>query len=199
MKRPQISNRERWLISAAAATAMVFVLMKYWILPYWDSVQEIPDNIAITSKRVLNYRKLLLGQSTVQAALETARRETAILESRLLTSKTDALAVAEIQGVVKEIVTSKGMTLRRSDLLPVKVVSPEYARVSTRIETTGGIDQIVNLLLGFEASPKALFAEEVRITPVQFGNLRNKQVLVSMTVSALKFVEAGNSVQPEKG
>jgi hypothetical protein len=198
MKRPQMSNRERGLMGAAAAVVVVFVLMKYWILPYWDSMQEVPDSIEIASKRALNYRKLLLGESTVQAALETARRETAVLESRLLTSKTDALAVAEIQGVVKEIVTSKGMTLRRSDLLPVKVVSSEYARVSTRIEITGGIDQIVNLLLGFEASPKALFAEEVRITPVQFGNLRNKQVLVSMTVSALKFVEPGNSAAAKK-
>jgi hypothetical protein len=198
MKGRQTSSREKWLVGAAAATAVVFVLMKYWILPYWDSLQEISERIEIASKRVLNYRKLLLGQPTVRAALETARGETVTLESRLLTSKTDSLAIAEIQGVVKEIINSKGMTLRRSDLLPVKTVSPEYAKVSTRIETTGGIDQIVNLLLGFEGSPKALFAEEVRITPVQFGNPRNKQVLVSMTVSALKFVEQGNSVQPRK-
>ena len=198
MKRPRISQRESWLIMAAAGMAVMFILMKYWILPFWDSLQETPDDIEISAKRLLNYRKILLGQASVKAALETAGKETASLEARLLTSKTDTLAVAEIQGVVREVVMSKGMTLRRSELLPVKTVSPEYAKVSTRIETIGGIDQIVSLLLGFETSSKALFAEEVRITPIQFGNPRNKQVLVSMTVSALKFVEPGSPLPPKK-
>src|SRR5206468_9835552 len=107
-------------------TVLVYLLMQQYILPYWDSVGTTSEKIEILSKRVTQYRRILKGQDSVKAALETVRRQASSTESGLLTSRADALANAEIQGIVKDLAVSKGMTFRRTDLLPVTPVSSVY-------------------------------------------------------------------------
>ncbi len=190
----KISQREKWLVSAAGATLFVFVLMQYYVLPYWDSLGGTSEKIDLESKRVMKYRRVLRGEDSVQASLGVAYKQIGLIETGLLSSKTDALANAEIQGLVKDLATSKGMTFRRSDLLPVKIVSPEYSQVSTRVELVGSMDQLVDFLVSLDSRPKILFAEEMRISPVAAGNPKNKQVMATLMVSALK--AADKSTQP---
>jgi len=186
MKSFSISFREKWFLSIAAAAILIFILMEYLVLPYWDSFGTASGKIETQSKRVTQYRRILQGQTTVRAALDAVQRQVSQAESRLLNSRADALANAEIQGIVKDLAVSKGMTFRRTDLLPVKVVSPEYTKVSTRIEVSGAINQLVDLLVSFESGPKILFVEEMRISPLRLGNAKDKQVLATLMVSGLK-------------
>jgi Tfp pilus assembly protein PilO len=160
--------------------------MQYFVLPYWDSLGTASGKIEAQSKRVTQYRRVLQGQASVRAALEVVQGQVSQAESGLLKSRTDALANAEIQGIVKDLAVSKGMTFRRTDLLPVKVVSPEYTKVSTRIEVLGAINQLVDLLVSFESGPKILFVEEMRISPLRLGSAKDKQVLATLMVSGLK-------------
>jgi Tfp pilus assembly protein PilO len=186
MKRIVVSSREKWLLAAAGVAVLAYLMMQHYILPYWDSLGTTSEKIEILSKRVTQYRRILKGQDSVKAALETVRRQASSMESGLLNSRADALANAEIQGLVKDLAVSKGMTFRRSDLLPVKPVSPEYSKVSTRVEVLGAINQLVDFLVSFESSQRILFVEEMRISPVQMGNPKNKQVLATLMVSGLK-------------
>jgi Tfp pilus assembly protein PilO len=187
-----ISKREKGVIVAGGAVTLVFLLMQYVVLPYWDSLAVTTEKIEIQSKRVSSYRRVLRGQDSVKAALQAARQQTASLETGLLTSKSDPLANAEIQGLVKDLATSKGMSFQRSDSLPVKGASPEYSKVSTRVEITGTINQLVDFLASFETAPKILFVEEMRISPVQMGNPKNKQVHATLMISALKQTDRSN-------
>jgi Tfp pilus assembly protein PilO len=186
MKRIVVSSREKWLLVAAGVAVLAYLMMQHYILPYWDSLGTTSEKIEILSKRVTQYRRILKGQNSVKAALETVRRQASSMESGLLNSRADALANAEIQGLVKDLAVSKGMTFRRSDLLPVKPVSPEYSKVSTRVEVLGAINQLADFLVSFESSQRILFVEEMRISPVQMGNPKNKQVLATLMVSGLK-------------
>jgi Tfp pilus assembly protein PilO len=186
MKRIVVSSREKWLLVAAGVAVLAYLMMQHYILPYWDSLGTTSEKIEILSRRVTQYRRILKGQNSVKAALETVRRQASSMESGLLNSRADALANAEIQGLVKDLAVSKGMTFRRSDLLPVKPVSPEYSKVSTRVEVLGAINQLADFLVSFESSQRILFVEEMRISPVQMGNPKNKQVLATLMVSGLK-------------
>jgi Tfp pilus assembly protein PilO len=196
MKSIAVSARERWLLTLAAASMVAFVLIQYLILPYWDSLGTASEGIEAQSKRVTQYRRILKGQASVKAALEAVHRETFQMENGLLKSRADGLATAEIQGLVKDLAVSKGMTFRRTDLLPVKPVSPEYTKVSTRIEVLGAINQLVELLVSFESSPKILFVEEMRVSPLRLGNTKDKQVLATLLVSGLKNIERNS---PDSG
>jgi Tfp pilus assembly protein PilO len=196
MKSIAVSARERWLLTLAAASMVAFVLIQYLVLPYWDSLGTASEGIEAQSKRVTQYRRILKGQASVKAALEAVHRETFQMENGLLKSRADGLATAEIQGLVKDLAVSKGMTFRRTDLLPVKPVSPEYTKVSTRIEVLGAINQLVELLVSFESSPKILFVEEMRVSPLRLGNTKDKQVLATLLVSGLKNIERNS---PDSG
>jgi len=193
-----ISRRERWLIVAVGTTILVFVLMQYCVLPYWDSLTVTAEKIDIQAKRVSNHRRVLGGQDTVKATLEESYKQVALMESGLLTSRTDALGGAEIQGLVKDMAVSKGMVFRRSDLLPVKNISPEYSKISTRIEVHGNIHQLVDFLVSLGSSPTILFVEEMRISPAQMGDLKNKQVVSTLLISGLKTPDKGNSASDKK-
>jgi hypothetical protein len=181
-----ISKREKRLIAVAAIIGLVFAFMQYLVFPYWDSLSETSERVNIQAKRVASYRQILRGHNSVKAALEAAQQQTAALETGLLISKSDALANGEIQGLVKELAASKGMNFRSSDTLAAKYVSPEYTKVSARFVISGTMDQLVSFLAAFEPAAKILFVEEMRITPLQMGNPKNKQVLATLLVSALK-------------
>ena len=129
---------------------------------------------------------------------EFGGKQVALMESGLLTSRTDALGGAEIQGLVKDMAVSKGMVFRRSDLLPVKNISPEYSKISTRIEVHGNIHQLVDFLVSLGSSPTILFVEEMRISPAQMGDLKNKQVVSTLLISGLKTPDKGNSASDKK-
>lgn len=189
--RLRFSEREKWLVAAAVAAVLFFFLADAYLLPYWDSLGERAEKIEIDSKRVASYRRILHGQDSVKAALEAVKQETASIESGLLENRSDALATAEMQGLVKELVLSKGLTLTRSDLQPVKSLSTDYSRVSTRVELAGSIDQFVSLLASIETGEKILSVDEVRLVPASPGNPKNKNVVISLVISALKLSEPG--------
>ncbi|MSO22702.1 MAG: hypothetical protein EXQ58_05490 [Acidobacteria bacterium] len=186
MKLSQLSKRDRRLLGAAGIALLLYFPMQYFILPSWDAQGRVSENIQAKTRQVLKCRKVLLGQESVKEALQAAQQQTALQESGLLSSPTDALAGAEVQGILREMVLSKGLTLRRSDVLPVRGLTPEYSKVSARMEVFGNMDQFVNLLVGMETAPRILYVEEMRLTPVQLNNPKNKQVMATLMVSALK-------------
>ena len=185
-------------MGGAIAAALIYLLGQYYVFPSWDALKEASGRIDIQSKRVLNYRKILRGQETVKAVLDSARQQTSSIEAGLLTSRSDSLANAEIQGLIKELAGAQGLNLRRSDVLPVKRVSPEYGKVSTRVELMGSIDQLLNFLVNFQSAVKILFIEEMRISAVQIGNPKEKQIVATLLISALKFVEPASPASNKK-
>jgi len=196
--RLRFSEREKWLVAAAVAAVLFFFLADAYLLPYWDSLGERAEKIEIDSKRVASYRRILHGQDSVKAALEAVKQKTASIESGLLENRSDALATAEMQGLVKELVLSKGLTLARSDLQPVKSLSTDYSRVSTRVELAGSIDQFVSLLASIETGEKILSVDEVRLVPASPGNPKNKNVVISLVISALKLSEPGREAAAKR-
>lgn len=188
-----LSTREKWLVSAAALAILLFYLADSYLLPYWDSMGQTSERIQIQARRVASYRRVLHGQDSVRAALEAARQQAASIEKGLLENESDALATAEMQGLVKEMVLSKGLSFRRSDLQPVKNISPNYSKVSTRVELAGAVDQVVTLLAAIETADRILAVDEVRISPAIAGSPKDKSLQVSLVLSALKRAEPGTS------
>ena len=192
------SPREKWLVLAAVAAVVVFLVADSYLIPYWDSLGESREKIEVDFRRVASYRRVLHGQDSVRAALEAVKQRTHSIEEGLLKSEPDALATAEMQGIVKQMVLAKGLTLRRTDLQPVKSISSDYSRVSTRVELAGASDQFVSLLAAMETSENVLAVEEIRISPALPGGTKNKDLVVSLVVSALKRIEPEDETGAKK-
>jgi hypothetical protein len=149
---------------------------------------RVQGKIQADARRVASYRRVLHGQDSVKAALEAVKQRTRSIEEGL-PKVSQTLATAEMQGIVKQMVLAKGLTLRRTDLQPVKSISSNYSRVSTRVELAGASDQLVSLLAAMETSENILAVEEIRISPAESGGTKNKNLVVNLVVSALKRIE----------
>ncbi len=182
----RLSGRERTLLVWGGLALALYLLLDLAVLPYWDSLGETRANAEFQARRVRNYRRMLQQQDRTRSELDRLRRRTESLEQGLLDSAGDALAGAEIQGLVKDIAAAHGLTIQNSNLEPVEKISPQYSKVSTRISLSGGIHQWVDFVAAMGSGPEILFVEDLRIAPVRANDPKNKDIRVTLSVSALK-------------
>ena len=149
---------------------------------------------------VHNYRRMLQRQDRTRSEPgPTPAPHPDPLEQGLLDSPGDALAGAEIQGLVRDIAAAQGLTIRNSALAPVEPLGPRYSKVSTRINLSGGIHQWVDFLAAMGSGSRILFVEDLRIVPVRANHPKNKDIRVTLSVSALKRAPAGRGRQGPGG
>jgi hypothetical protein len=146
------------------------------------------------TKRLANYRQILLGKDTVKAALSEAQLQVSGAENGLLNNSSDSLAAAEFQGLVKQLSIAQSLAILRTEALPVKPISGEYGKLSVRLEVSGPIDRFVGLMASFDATEKTMFVEDMRISPTHINVAKKKDLRATLTVSALKRLD--RSVTP---
>lgn len=185
----RLSARDKTLLRLTAVAVSLYLLLDLIILPYWDVLGETRSKTEIQAKRFRNYHKILQREGQIVEERESLHRQIKSLEQGLLDSPGDALAGAEIQGLVKEIAMVHGLTIQSSDLLPVERISSNYSKVSTRVSLTGAINQFVDLMVSMGSGPKILFLEDLRIVPTHINAPKQKDIKVRLAISALKQVE----------
>ena len=185
----RLSGRERTLLVWGGLALALYLLLDLAVLPYWDSLGETRANAEFQARRVGNYRRMLQQQDRTRSELDQLRRRTESLEQGLLDSAGDALAGAEIQGLVKDIAAAHGLTIQNSNLEPVEKISPQYSKVSTRVGLQGGIHQFVDFMAAMGSDPKILFVEDLRIAPVRVNVAKEKDIRVTLAISAMKQAE----------
>jgi len=193
----QVSPREKALLAAAVAAAAIYVLCTMLLFPYWDALTEASAMIDAQTKRVVNYRKILLTQNRIRTSLQDAREQVSEAEKGLLANKSDTLASAEFQGVLRQLSAAQSLNVVRTEVLPVKPMNQEYGKLAARLEVSGSLDRFVAFLASLNASERILFVEELRISPTSFNIPKKKDVRVTLTVCAMKFLEPA-VVSPRK-
>lgn len=185
----RLSKRDKTLLRLTAVAVCLYLLLDLILLPYWDVLGETRSKTKIQAKRFRNYHKILQREGSMVEERESLRRQIKSLEQGLLDSPGDALAGAEIQGLVKDIAMVHGLTIESSDLLPVKRISSNYSKVSTRVSLTGAINQFVDLMVSMDSNPKILFVEDLQINPTHMNAPKKKDIKVRLAISALKQAE----------
>lgn len=192
----RLSPRERKLVIGAGAALALYLLLDLAVLPWWDTLGESRAAAEMQARRVGNYRRILQRQDRTRSELARLRQRTRSLEQGLLDSAGDALAGAEIQGLVRDIAAACGLAIGSSDLAPVEPLSSLYSKVSTRISLTGGIHRWVDFMDAMGSGPKILFVEDLRIRPVRADRPEDKDIRVTMSVAGLKQAEPEKAAEP---
>ena len=192
----RLSPRERKLVIGAGAALALYLLLDFAVFPWLDTLGETRAAAEMQARRVSNYRRILQQQDSTRFELAHLRQRTRFLEQWLLDSAGDALAGAEIQGLVRDIAAAHGLTIGSSDLAPVEPVSSLYSKVSTRVSFTGGIRQFVDFTAAMGSGPKILFVEDLRIAPDRADRPEEKDIRVTLSVAGLKQAEPEKAAGP---
>ncbi len=197
MRWPRLNSlapRDRRALALVAAAALAFVLLDFVVLPAVDSAANLRAAIPLKEKTLRKYQQMVAlagARETDWLAVQT-RADAA--EKRLLDSRTPALAGAEMQTLLKQLMSSAGIDMRSADFLParpLKAGAATYTVAPIVVAFECPLDQLANLLAAAAGSSKILALDQLTVQHVQPRPDRpQKLVSVRMAIHGLSASES---------
>ena len=184
----KLSAREKRILLAGGAAAVLFGLLYFVVFPLSDVVRQYPDEITEKTKLLRKYRERVAQREMRQQSLDAAQKRLAELDSHLMSARTAASAQAQLQGYVNDLAKQAQLQVNRSDFLPVKELSKDYERVSVRVDAFGTINQITGFLMGARSLPTFVLTDDLRIWNYSGMNdsfKKTKQIAATIVVSGV--------------
>jgi len=178
-----VDKRRRYLLIAGAV--LLFCGFVYWLLPFFEGVQNGEGDIAAKMKRIAKYRQTLKGRGELEARLVSLNKALERAEAGLLTGKTAALAAADIQNVLNEIAIGSGVEIKSIQVLKSQQKDTEpYIGVPVQFTVSATIRQLKDILYKVETSSKIfLTVERIGISVVGAGG--PEQIRCDIAVSGI--------------
>jgi len=145
--------------AAALAVPLALVVGIGW--PWMDKTHALEGEIESLDERIAHYHRLLQTLPGLQAELERVSNNKE-LKDFYFNAKTPALAGAEVQRSVQEMVASAGGQVTSTQVLP----SPEDEqppKVRVRTQITGTTDVLLDVLYQIEQARPFLFVDQLSV------------------------------------
>ncbi|QGU32019.1 type II secretion system protein GspM [Thermochromatium tepidum] len=147
------------LVSAVvlAPILLVAAIAVFWI----DRISELDDTIASHRDQLRRYQRLVGSLPALQVELEQARANDTF-DAFYFKAPTQALAGAQIQTQIQEIVNAAAGRLISTQILPPEgQETPPRIRVRTQIQ--GSTETLMEMLYRFEQARPFLFVERLSV------------------------------------
>jgi general secretion pathway protein M len=130
-------------------------------LPWLGRAGALDESISATQDQLLGYRRIVATLPVLRAELEKVNSNQDF-RAFYFSAPTPALAGAELQRKVQEIVSAAQGRLISTQLLPEEK-DEQPARVRLRTQIQGSTDALLQVLYGIEESRPFLFVEQVSV------------------------------------
>jgi general secretion pathway protein M len=147
------------------------------VLPWFGRVGALNESIAAAEDQLLRYRRMVATLPTLRAELDKVNNNQEF-RAFYFSASTPALAGAELQRKVQDIVSESQSRLISTQLLPEEQ-DEQPARVRLRTQIQGSTDGLLQVLYRIEESRPFLFVEQVSVRssarpelPEQVGGAR---------------------------
>ncbi len=141
----------------------VFLVLQFGVLPRTAGGVVSSTPVDVLEKRLLRLQQVAQQKPRAAAEAQTAGRELGAMEHGLLKATTPALASAQMQQIMKELLTSQGISLQASEFGAVKAVGEDYAQVPLTVIFICSIDQWINWMSAVRNAPQLLSTLEMRV------------------------------------
>jgi general secretion pathway protein M len=161
MKTKARADRSLCLVSLGAVILLPMLLLAAIVIPWLSRISELDDRIATSRDQWMRYQRLVSTRPALQAELEQARTNDAF-EAFYFKAPTQALAGAQLQARVQEIVTAASGRLISTQILPPETQeTPPRIRVRTQIQ--GSTETLMEVLYRLEQTRPFLFVERLSV------------------------------------
>jgi len=194
----KLSRRDRIALTAAAITAVLFVLLNFGVLPLLDHLGTSPEEVQQKEVELRRDKRLLAEAELEKGHLTAAADRLKGLEAGLLESPLPSLENAEWQHLVGQLADSKGIQLGSSEFLRIQERGAGYSLVTGRVQLRCRLDQLVDFLVALATSPKLLSVTALSVSAPQGdpqGTL-NVQMTIGAAIRTVKPVSAEAAAQP---
>lgn len=157
MPRPQAFCMLVWCLAILIPAGILAGVLIPWV----SKNAELSEAIAKSQDQLLRYRNLVGTKPALQAELERVSNNDAY-KAFYFDAPTQALAGAQLQGLVQEIVTSAQGRLISTQLLPEEKNS-NPPRVAIRTQIQGSTDSLLDVLYQLERARPFLFVDRMSV------------------------------------
>lgn len=177
----KLQPREKSFLIVALASAVVFVLVEFVVLPRWDRAGSESGSLFQVQKELRASRELV--------ATKQLREQVAALHSHLDEQNHRLLSAADPNQAGAQFLTwltagasQQQLGFVRSEFLAPVPVGEKYMRIPVRLELTGRITQITEFLASITSSDRLVSIDELDVA----GNGdKEKKIHCALVASAL--------------
>jgi general secretion pathway protein M len=135
------------------------------ISPLVDIAREYGETVDDLQFRLQRYQKVAAEKGDLLAKLEQIKAA-GQQDERFITRDTAALASADLQSMVKEIVSQAGGELTSTQVIPERK-EENFTRIAVKIRVNGSTNVLRDVLHSIETSKPMLFVENLNIRPIR--------------------------------
>ncbi len=175
----QLTEREKRMLLALAAALLAFGFWQVGIRWLQSGSAAAGGSIEAYEQRFELVREQAGRKPLSDAEYRAVEQALEKIEGRLLDSNTQALAQAEMQSLLGDLLKSESIAMRNSRFGTVELEGEHYTQVPLTVEFTCAIEQFVNLMAAIANAPKMLATRSLRLRQ---DDAETKAVRVRMTV-----------------
>lgn len=160
-----ISINKSRLSALGLLFAVLAVLYLAVISPLAGLARQYEESIEDLGFRLQRLQKIAAEKENLVRRLEKIRAE-GQNDERFIAKNTAALASAELQTQIKEIVSEAGGELTSTQVIP-EHAEERFTRIAVKVRMNGGTQVLREVLHRFESAKPNLFIENLNIRPIR--------------------------------
>jgi hypothetical protein len=187
----RLQPREQRAVGLLAIAVLLVLVLQFAVFPVMDSAEKTRAGLPLKEKRLHKYRQMVSLAGAAETDWKALEQRLAQAEKGLLDSRSAALASAELQDRVKQLLAQQGIEPRSLNFVPVRVLPPPesgYSAVPLSLAFECTVDQLANMLAAFQSAGKTLAVESMSVEAAPMrGEQARKLVSVRMVIRAVMF------------
>ena len=172
-----LTERQRQLLALGILTLIVVIIFTLTVVPLWALNRHYMDTIDGLEGRLEILQRTVAAGSGLRSQHEQLKRSLAS-NRHYLKSTTEALAAADLQGIIKRIAGSKGMEVLSTQILPA-TEEANFTGVALKVRMRGMLGNMVKVFHALETGQPYLFLDNVS---VRSRSQRARRVNVGQTL-----------------
>lgn len=159
-------NKSR-LMALALLAGMVALVFFAAVMPLLKSAADYRETIQDLEFKLQRFRKIAAEKDYWLAHLEEIKHE-GEQEEHFIARNTAALASADLQSKIKEVITVAGGELISTQVIP-EHKEDQFTRIAIKVRMTGSTDMLRQVLYAFESQNPILFVENLNLRPIRIA------------------------------
>ena len=176
---------QRRLLALAILTALITLIFMLTVAPLWAVNRHYQDTIEQLDRRLQILQRSAASGGELRSQHEQLKRSL-VNNRQYLKSTSEAVAAANLQGIVTRIAQSKSMEVLSTQILP-STEEAGFTRVTLNVRMRGELADMVGLFHALESGQPYLFIDNLSIrsfSQLRRGNQVGQQLNVDFDLSA---------------
>jgi general secretion pathway protein M len=182
----RLSPQHRRLVLIVGGVLLVLLFYLAVVSPIISLEDSWGQEILRSRLLLLKYQSLVASKDRVAKANAVMKGALVRIESQFLSGANPAVASADLQEILKNLMTAQGVKMNSAKVLPPREAGP-FLEVPVQVQLTATINQLVSLLYNLEHNKKLLFIPELNINAPRMprGEKKDQSLLINMVISGV--------------